>query len=781
MSRRAGAREAAKEFETYVAELIAQRRGDPRDDLASALIAAESEGRPAQRRGVRPPTCSTRCNGGIDTTRASSRTHPLVRRPPRPVAAAGARIRAGAAAVDEILRFEPVAPFTTRVLLEDVEHRDIALPRPARSCSPPRGTPTAKRMATSARPSSTSPPTAERQAAHLRRRAAASAWAPTSRAPAAGGPRVSSRSTCPTSRLDGGPVFGERCRGTLAGLRTLPVRSDSAASLNLNPKRTAGCAFRCLGRARVNGASTVALPHFAAFRRLPSPLDSARVRCARRTRPTQARADAGRRGGNLHASIRRTAHGIPHIIGDDFADLGYGYGYAFAQDNICAIAEHVRDGPRRALEVLRPGRDATSSAATARRQQPQLGLLLPADHRRRRSSRSCWRSRRRSGRAPRSSDGVRGYVAGYNRYLARHRRSTASPTRPAAARPGSRRSPRWTSTGASTSWCCSPARASAIDGIARRAPPTGAGRSRRPPTRDARDGLRERLPARRHRLQRGRRSAATATTTAHGHAARQPALPVGRAPSASTRRSSRSRASSTSPGGGLFGVPLVLIGHNDDLAWSHTVSTAYRFTPFQLTLVPAIADAATSYDGQPEADDARRRSPSACRPAARPRTRTLCWTALRARCSRRCSAIPLSRGRRRPPSRWATPTRPTSATCNHFFEIDRAQTRPQARPDPAALPGHPVGQHDRRRLARARRCTPTSASIPNVSDAKAQRVQHRARAARRSRRCGLPVLDGSRSSCDWDNDPDAVEPGDLRPVAPAVTCSATTTSTNSND
>ena len=39
-------------------------------------------------------------------------------------------------------------------------------------------------------------------------------------------------------------------------------------------------------------------------------------------------------------------------------------------------------------------------------------------------------------------------------------------------------------------------------------------------------------------------------------------------------------------GAALFGVPLVLIGHTMTMAWSHTVSTAFRFTPYQLTLVP---------------------------------------------------------------------------------------------------------------------------------------------------------------------------------------------------
>ncbi len=35
------------------------------------------------------------------------------------------------------------------------------------------------------------------------------------------------------------------------------------------------------------------------------------------------------------ATIRRTEHGIPHIEARSWAGLGYGFGYAFAQDNLC--------------------------------------------------------------------------------------------------------------------------------------------------------------------------------------------------------------------------------------------------------------------------------------------------------------------------------------------------------------------------------------------------------------------------------------------------------------
>src|SRR5947208_2182253 len=41
----------------------------------------------------------------------------------------------------------------------------------------------------------------------------------------------------------------------------------------------------------------------------------------------------------MWAEIRRTQYGIPHILAHDWTGLGYGTGYAFAQDNICTIAD----------------------------------------------------------------------------------------------------------------------------------------------------------------------------------------------------------------------------------------------------------------------------------------------------------------------------------------------------------------------------------------------------------------------------------------------------------
>jgi len=43
----------------------------------------------------------------------------------------------------------------------------------------------------------------------------------------------------------------------------------------------------------------------------------------------------------LDAEIVRTRYGIPHVKAADYASLGYGAGYAFAEDNVCMLADDV--------------------------------------------------------------------------------------------------------------------------------------------------------------------------------------------------------------------------------------------------------------------------------------------------------------------------------------------------------------------------------------------------------------------------------------------------------
>lgn len=45
--------------------------------------------------------------------------------------------------------------------------------------------------------------------------------------------------------------------------------------------------------------------------------------------------------GDASAQIRRTSYGVPHIVAKDERGLGYGIGYAYAQDNLCLLGNEV--------------------------------------------------------------------------------------------------------------------------------------------------------------------------------------------------------------------------------------------------------------------------------------------------------------------------------------------------------------------------------------------------------------------------------------------------------
>mgnify|MGYP000002060648 FL=1 len=45
------------------------------------------------------------------------------------------------------------------------------------------------------------------------------------------------------------------------------------------------------------------------------------------------------RQATYEALVRRTAGGVPHIKAADFASLGFGTGYAMAEDNVCILAD----------------------------------------------------------------------------------------------------------------------------------------------------------------------------------------------------------------------------------------------------------------------------------------------------------------------------------------------------------------------------------------------------------------------------------------------------------
>ena len=113
------------------------------------------------------------------------------------------------------------------------------------------------------------------------------------------------------------------------------------------------------------------------------------------------------------ATIQRTANGVAHISAPDFETLAYGVAYAHAQDNVCQTAQQlvtVRGERSRWF-----GGTRHRAARPARAAQRADRLLHRRPHGRRRARQALGRLR-----APTRRRMVRGYVAGYNRYLADH-------------------------------------------------------------------------------------------------------------------------------------------------------------------------------------------------------------------------------------------------------------------------------------------------------------------------------------------------------------------------
>jgi len=120
--------QAVGEFYDYAAALLRARRADPSDDLISALIAAESEGE-----RLSDVECINLVFnvlvGGVDTTQSQlAHAIRLFAEHPDQWRRLAEDPTLAPRAVEEVLRFEPITPFTARILLAPVEYRDVAFP-----------------------------------------------------------------------------------------------------------------------------------------------------------------------------------------------------------------------------------------------------------------------------------------------------------------------------------------------------------------------------------------------------------------------------------------------------------------------------------------------------------------------------------------------------------------------------------------------------------------------------------------------------------------------------
>ena len=120
---------AAMEFHAYTWDLLRARQGDPGDDLISELIAAEEEGdRLTEEECVH--LVSAVLVGGVDTTQ-SQLAHGMLlfARNPDQWRLVADDPELAPQAVEEVLRFDPITPFTARIALEDVEYRGVTFPK----------------------------------------------------------------------------------------------------------------------------------------------------------------------------------------------------------------------------------------------------------------------------------------------------------------------------------------------------------------------------------------------------------------------------------------------------------------------------------------------------------------------------------------------------------------------------------------------------------------------------------------------------------------------------
>ena len=320
--------------------------------------------------------------------------------------------------------------------------------------------------------------------------------------------------------------------------------------------------------------------------------------------------------GVYRATIRRTEHGIPHITARDYGSLGFGHGFATAETSICSLADTLltaRGERSRYLGANRRYRDHVTLDATNR----QTDTLF-TDIRNRRVVERLLADPRR-GPSQETKAIVRGYTAGINRYL----RSVGGS--PGIEDPACRGAAwiRPTATPLDLWYGVYAANLLASTGvfvpqIADAAPPTAddpglpatgtASFAEVPRSLPSRDDLLAGL-GKDPRAPFGSNATAVgadSTATGHGMLLGNPHFPW-------RGRYRFTQSHLTIPGeydvagASLIGSPVVNIGFNDDVAWSHTVSTAYRFTPYEYRTVPG---APTTYLTEEGPRDLRRREVS---------------------------------------------------------------------------------------------------------------------------------------------------------------------------
>jgi acyl-homoserine-lactone acylase len=457
-------------------------------------------------------------------------------------------------------------------------------------------------------------------------------------------------------------------------------------------------------------------------------------------------------GGRYHATVQRTEFGIPHVTAADFGGLGYGYGYAFAQDNLCALQDQV-------LTVSGLRSRHHGPAALAGDSLNPAVTNLDSDTFYSYLNNTGTVERLLAQRAPLGPGAdvralVSGYAAGVNRYLAE--------VTPAGVSDPMCRGAAWLRSVTDLDIyriVYGITQVGGIDGfkplIANAAPAAGT-KVKLPEVRQPDYGSN------------GIAAGDAATRGLGGLVVANPHFPwAGR--TRFYQAHLRIPGTIDVNGASLYGTPIVEIGHNRGLAWTHTVSTAQRYTLAELKLVPGDPN---SYivDGHAEkmtkintvvtvrGQDGTLTTVE--RPVHSSRYGPVLagtWTSTTAMSVRGASVTNL-----RALDTWLAMGRAGSVS-----ELRAAQQRYQGIPFVNTI----AADHERSYYADA-------SVVPNVTDALAKRCVRSA--AGKAVYPRQTILDGSDSSCDWERDGDAIESGIFGPAEyPALTRSDVVT--NSND
>src|SRR4051812_31993199 len=128
MTERERIERACAEFYEWAGELLERRRSDPSDDLISTLITARYEGDRLSDAELVNLVLNVLV-GGVDTTQSQlAHAMHLFALHPDQWALLAERPELVAQAVDEVVRYEPITPFTARIMEEDVVYRDVTFP-----------------------------------------------------------------------------------------------------------------------------------------------------------------------------------------------------------------------------------------------------------------------------------------------------------------------------------------------------------------------------------------------------------------------------------------------------------------------------------------------------------------------------------------------------------------------------------------------------------------------------------------------------------------------------